>query len=1152
MIQHARMNNSRTKASGLPRNGFARTLVLLVAVAIVGGLPTASRAEEAVGRLASVQNEVQTRGRDAEAWVASTLNQSLVALDRVRTGAGSRAAILYSDQTLHRISEKSEIEVLAPESGNPGVLKVISGKHYFSSRRPKDYGRIETPTVTAAIRGTEFAVEVDESGATTITMIEGVVEAFNSFGSLEVTAGEVAFVEPGKAPVKRVVVRPRDAVTWSLYYPKVLGGADAERLNAMGDGGKALNEASELLSTGQVSQAGILIGGVRDREPNNAVALALASVIEVVADHKQEATRLARRAYESDADSVAAALAMSFALQAEFKISEARKMAETAVRLDPDSAEALARVAELRMGEGDTKGARYAAEKAVRRDHTSARALAVLGFVKLAELRTKAALETFREAVEIDPSFPLARLGLGIALIRSNLAAGREELQTAVILDPEDSLLRSYLSKAYFEEKRPDAASKELAAAKTLDPSDPTPYLYDAILKKTYNRPVEALKDLRRSIELNDQRAVYRSRLLLDEDLAVRSADLAGIYNDLGFDRLGMVTARRSADSDQSNYSSHMFLSGTYRNLPGFAPAFLSETLQARIYQPVNVNAVRPDVVNESVSFNEYTSLFDRPRMRGFVSATYGQTETDLSDYFDPGDICFDPGGNIGPCADVLSLDESEVSGGDATFTFNRDRVAMAVSYQSFQSDGFRVNNDAGNDALRAFLVFAPTHRDQFQVNFINGTRETGDLPLRGFPGLIGLERLETDLTNLGLGYHRIISPAADLAISAIFNDTQQTAVIDHPFFPAPSAGTAELGGVQLEAQYVLRQRLLTWTAGAGHFDGEQEINSFDSFGGTAHAKGDDKFSNVYLYGKFRNLGPLEITAGLSYEDLQAPIGLLPPRDSTIGIADLPYEDNQISGKLGLSLQAGATTVIRAAAYSRLTPAIGRLQTLEPTQVSGFNQFFNDPAGTSSFNYGIGLDQEFTRAFFAGFSLLRRDLEIPEPFCSNPDPVIGCGFQPADTIVQRNSDDWLGNLYLSGTAGKRVALSLDYTYEQRDFDLTQKSNNSLFEDFVETRRLRPQVRVMLPMGFFTSLSATRYDQQVDQFDDLSSPLRSTIDSEFWIGNIDLGYRLPRRWGSVVLRGLNVTDQKYEFYLSSLEEQIVPSRTVLLTLSLTTP
>ena len=59
---------------------------------------------------------------------------------------------------------------------------------------------------------------------------------------------------------------------------------------------------------------------------------------------------------------------------------------------------------------------------------------------------------------------------------------------------------------------------------RTLDPQDPTPYFYDAIQKQTTNRPVEALQDLQKAIELNDNRAVYRSRLLLDSDLAARSA----------------------------------------------------------------------------------------------------------------------------------------------------------------------------------------------------------------------------------------------------------------------------------------------------------------------------------------------------------------------------------------------------------------------------------------------------------------------------------------------------------------------------------------------------------------------------------------------------------------------------------------------------
>jgi tetratricopeptide (TPR) repeat protein len=1121
----------------------------LICLAVAGFVSNGSLAEDECGKLASVQNQVETRRAETSDWKSSTLDEVLFDGDRVRTGEASRAAILYSDQTLHRINANSEVEVLPPSAGNPGVLRVLSGQHYFSSRKPKDYGRIETPTVTAAIRGTEFVVDIAADGTTTITMVEGLVDASNSFGSVQVRGGEAAFVQPGKAPVRRVGVRPKDAAAWSLYYPRVLGGADADRLRSMGAEGLDLVRAAELLSAGQVTEASSLIEKARQRDGNNPVALALASVIEVTADRKQEASTLARQAVESDPDSAAAALAMSFASQAEFDIAKARKMAETAARLDPDSAEALARVAELRLAEGDTKGAKEAAERAVRRDPDSARALTVLGFVELAQLKSARALETFARAVTADPGFPLARLGHGLArLRRGDLHGGREEMQTAAILDPDNSLLRSYLSKAYYEERRKDEAEKELAAAKELDPLDPTPHLYDAILKQTYNRPVEAMKDLHESVKLNDNRAVYRSRLLLDEDLAVRSADMANIYNDLGFEQLGLVTARRSADSDQSNYSSHLFLAGSYRNLRGFAPAFLSETLQARIYQPVSVNAVRPDVVNESVSFNEYTALFDRPRVRGFASATYGNTDTSLDEYFSDGDICLDPGGNVGPCQDLIQLDQSNPRGGDATLTFNRDRFAGAISYQTFKDEGFRVNNDIESDTVRAFFAFAPSHRDQFQVNVIDGRRETGDLPLRGFPGLIGLERIETELTNIGLGYHRVISPAADLAISAIYSDTQQNLGISL----LDLGSVVELLGSQIEAQYVLRKNTVTWTAGAGHFDGEQKATG--SVGGLdpVTSQGDDGFDNAYFYAKIRRLGPVEINAGASYENVLAPLGLLPPRDSNILPGDVAYEDNQVSPKFGLSAYPTPTTVVRATAYGRLTPAIGRLQTLEPTQVSGFNQFFDDPGGTSSVNYGVGLDQRFARSIFFGFSVLRRNLDIPEPSCDSPFPNSGCAFQPATGFVERNSEDWLGNFYFNATAGKRVAVSLEYAYEERDFDFTQVSNNSLFEDYVETRRLRPEVRLFLPMGFFAVLRGTQYNQEVQQFDDLTSPARSTIEADFWIGDLQLGYRLPKRWGSVVLNAFNFNNEKFEYYLSSLEEDVVPTRTVTLGVNFTSP
>ena len=127
---------------------------------------------------------------------------------------------------------------------------------------------------------------------------------------------------------------------------------------------------------------------------------------------------------------------------------------------------------------------------------------------------------------------------------------------------------------------------------------------------------------------------------------------------------------------------------------------------------------------------------------------------------------------------------------------------------------------------------------------------------------------------------------------------------------------------------------------------------------------------------------------------------------------------------------------------------------------------------------------------------------------------------------------------------------LEYAYEERDFDFTQVSNNSLFEDYVETRRLRPEVRLFLPMGFFAVLRGTRYNQEVQQFDDLTSPARSTIEADFWIGDLQLGYRLPKRWGSVVLNAYNFNNEKFEYYLSSLEENVVPARTVTLGVNFT--
>ncbi len=100
--------------------------------------------------------------------------------------------------------------------------------------------------------------------------------------------------------------------------------------------------------------------------------------------------------------------------------------------------------------------------------------------------------------------------------------------------------------------------------AEKLDPQDPTPWLYSALLNQENNRINDAIRDLEKSQALNDNRSVYRSQLLLDQDQAVRSANLAAMYQDAGMDDVALREASRAVNYDYANYSAHLFLANSY------------------------------------------------------------------------------------------------------------------------------------------------------------------------------------------------------------------------------------------------------------------------------------------------------------------------------------------------------------------------------------------------------------------------------------------------------------------------------------------------------------------------------------------------------------------------------------------------------------
>ena len=572
--------------------------------AVVAGLTTMpARAMDGclppAGFMRSVQGQVEIR-RGAADWRPAALDEPLCAGDLIRVGDRSRALAAIAN-LMQRIDQNTTLSLTYVPEDKPSVVGLLQGAVYFFSRKPRVL-EVDTPFFDAAVEGTEFLVRVEPRRAL-LTVFDGKITARNDQGELTVANGQSLTAEAGQAPTPAVPVRPRDAVQWALFYPIILlpladrSGAAARAIAgplgtavefaARGEYCAAfaafesipepergadfyLYRAATLLSVGRVDEARADIDEALARDPTDGRAYALSAVIAVARNERERAIADGERGVELSPRSAAARIALSYAEQARFRIEAARATMSQAVQDEPENALAWARLSELWLMQGYRGRSLKAAKRARKLAPELERTQTVLGFAALAAIDLDRAKQAFARAIALNSADPQARFGLGLATIRGGaLDKGRGEIELAVGLDPDNSLLRSYLGKAYFDSRITNPltyfeqlvsnfpnqentlAAEQFAIAKRLDPLDPTPWLYDAIRKQSENRPVEALRDIEKSIELNDNRAVYRSRELLDQDRASRGTSLARIYNDLGFEQLGINEATKSLSLDR-------------------------------------------------------------------------------------------------------------------------------------------------------------------------------------------------------------------------------------------------------------------------------------------------------------------------------------------------------------------------------------------------------------------------------------------------------------------------------------------------------------------------------------------------------------------------------------------------------------------------
>ena len=267
--------------------------------------------DPALARAVSVQGTLEVKRARQTQWTAAGRDERFCPGDAVRTGESSRAAILFYPETVIRLDQYSSLVITAAETDTtPSLLELLKGAAHFISRDPRSL-QIITPLANAAITGTEFLVRVD-ADETGVIVYEGRVEVSNAAGSVQVGANQRAVAQAGQAPITETVVRPRDAVQWTLYYPPVF--SPSESLNA------TLQQAARALAVGQVDEARGDLGRALAQDPNNSEALALQSIIALTQNDTVLAREQAQRAVTAQPGSAAARIAMSYVQQADFDL----------------------------------------------------------------------------------------------------------------------------------------------------------------------------------------------------------------------------------------------------------------------------------------------------------------------------------------------------------------------------------------------------------------------------------------------------------------------------------------------------------------------------------------------------------------------------------------------------------------------------------------------------------------------------------------------------------------------------------------------------------------------------------------------------------------------------------------------------------------
>ncbi len=1077
-------------------------LFILMVVTFVTVCQTHAKDAIPAAKIVHTKGQVIVHMATDDTWHKASAGVPLKQGDSVQTGEDGWTALILADETMVQLNRNSlfTIKSVVPTAGwiqkaqqLPSAAQKASSAYELTSgqlwMRNKNKGiriDVKTPLVTAGIRGTELDIRIGANQDTFLSVFEGSVLAKNLAEETVVNSMEQVIARTGQPLEKRLLLSTERTVQWVLHLPRDLDIETPELQEAYQKNPAARHQYANIqraynkLHGNDPTGAEILLSDITATTPEISAAWTLYAQSLLVNGKYEEALTAASKATALSPQSLPALLTKSYVHQALFNLDEAVASAKSAVKIAPESDAAKLALARLLFSMDNTRTAKKLLSGMAHK--RSAPIQNLEGFIAFSCQETQTAIDCFSTAIALDPGMEESYLGLALAYMRQgNDKAATEAITTAISLAPRRSLFLSYWGKMLYEMGRTEKALDMLAQASQLDAADPTPWLYRAHILSDLNRAGEAIDALNTAVSLNDNRAVYRSRFLLDKDLAVKNVSLARLFWKLGIGDWGTLKAWKSVKLDYTNSAAHDFWAWALHYTSGdrgFGDT--SEWLKAFLLKPANANTFN--------TFNDYTLFFEQPNIGGELAVIAGTDDWREGSLIAHGAF---PQQNLSYQLDLLKYDRDQWRGG-------------------LYEKGYMVRPSIKWDITSQDHLSFKAHMES--VDFGDTTSIT-DYNEPVDPA----NHYENDYGQVELGYYRKMSPRSDLIVHARHRFTNDIDLQSHyRFFYEPDYYDS-FSNIGLNEPYTTFQLLHLYRiahhqimVGTFQYWGDREYNRVDvtslDLGGvpipllSSETRSDKtrRQESYYLQDIWQLSPTLTLEAALYFDRMK----------NANSAENITWSEDYWNPRIGLMFSPTATDTF-SIAYSRHLDPIQATAHIDPVDVVGMPlaSLFE---GAQMEEWGFGWQHEWQRG-----CLITRyfELNLDYDYRTGQSGMIMAG----SVENHYNGIEASFNQILY----QRFGLNLGYILVDVEDDESDPLNEG------DNHLVYGRLSYLHPSGFYAGIIQqcflTRYDNRpIDDENDFNNT------------SVYVGYEFANKRGDIKLNIVNLFDGHFEgVYLSDI-------------------